>query len=224
MADDRVVIGSAGSCPPWARCAAVTTFHAYAIGSNSGWSTLHDLDVVHLYGQSRNLPETAMRIEPETIPLPSLRKLAAPISPSPSGSVTWTVADLLNDQHVEREGGLVVEGWLVSTPELRCQARPVPSGQLDFGCDEQDWLTDTEFQPWTKASVTTPREGIQVQNGSYRTFAVDPAPAAGGGLVPRYGAYLMRPIAECANVVHRAPAPCSGPPGFIYEIVDRISP
>jgi hypothetical protein len=225
LADERVVVGPAGSCPPWARCYAVTGFRALAIGSHHGWATVDDLDVVHLSGQSRDVPDSATAIDPSTLPLASLRKLSPPALPSPTGAVSWTVAELLQDRQLQRQGTLIVEGWLVATPHLRCQAHPVPSGQLDFGCDEQDWLTDTEFQPWIRGSAIGPAEGIRVQNGSYRSFALDPARATGGGLVPRYGAYLVRRIGgdECKHVLQRSSALCSGPRGLIYEIVARIA-
>jgi hypothetical protein len=133
----------------------------------------------------------------------------------------------LNAAHwpVVREREFLVRGWLVATPPLRCQARPIPSGLPNYRCDERDWLTDERFQPWTTDGTTgsarDPAVGLQVQIGAYEAFAPNPAISSGGGREPRLGTYLVRFSVHAACEYARAGPDCAGGLLFTWEIVDR---
>jgi hypothetical protein len=227
LANERVVVGApAAGCPPWARCAAQLSFTALAVGANSGWSSLDDLDFVLVSGGTR--PEATKTIDSSTVSLETLRLLPSPSLPSPHGNVAWSVKELTRRPLSDEPTTLVVEGWLAATPSMECRRQPVPSGQLDFGCDEQDWLTDTEFQPWGGHSNLAPKEGIRVPNRSYDSFAWFPSPSGDRtARAPRFGAYLVHTRVGSACEYFQPSTsglPCSGPPVWFVEITDRISP
>jgi hypothetical protein len=223
---ERLVVGEFPTgCPPNGRCAAFVRFRALAVGASRGWSTIADLDLIAVTGGSR--PQAAQPIESSTIPIETLRRLPLPSTPSPDGKVAWTVAQLQARPMSPAPVELVLSGWLSATPSIECRNRPVPSGQLDFGCDERDWMTDRKFQPWSEGATREPKEGIRVPNGSYRRFAFAPSNNPESEIEPRFGAYLVR--AEVGSGCEflgpsTSGIPCSGPPAWIVEITDRIAP
>ena len=218
-AEPAVIV--ANTCPPGVFCALGA--HAVLIATHPGWHQRSDLHFVSVSG-IREPEAVAPWPEAAGVPGSVIEALPPPAEPSPDGRVAWTVAQLLARPLSEPPVELVVTGWLVASRPIECRTWPVPSGQLDFGCSERDWLTDREFQPSRGSSVVPPRVGIRVPNGSYRRYAI--APTSGQAKnVPRYGTYFVRAhVGSACEFLGPSTAglPCSGPPAWIVEITGRI--
>ena len=214
--DARVVVGSI--CGPGQFCA--FGFRALVIATHTGWLHRTDLHMSVVTGTQG--PESAFRAPADTTVPPHLVGLLPPSAvPGPSSPVFWSVRDVLDDPPAQEPVELILKGWLSVTPPLPCQPEPVPSGSLDFRCNEQDWLTDEKFQPWSNGTVLTPKVGIRVPNGSYKTFSNTPG-VVNGMIQPSQGTWLVR--VSPGNMCARNPSlVCIGYPPVFVEILERIS-
>jgi hypothetical protein len=162
--------------------------------------------------------EVVGRLDPLSAAAPSL-------DASDAQAVAEVLAASANEPFAFADGRqLVVHGWLVRTPALRCIAMPGL-----YGCDEMDFLTDEPFQPWSADGVTAsariPDVGMRVQNGAYGAFAPDPQRGADGAWAPREATYVVRGVIRSGCETMPQPegsvAPCSGPAILFWEIVER---
>jgi hypothetical protein len=140
-------------------------------------------------------------------------------------SHVWTVAELAS-LGFQGTGEFVVEAWLVATPPLRCQSKPLPSGVPDLRCGEVDWLTDDPFVPWVDGSARSPDIGIRVPNGSYDLFAPDPSTLTDGSRAPRHGTFLVQRsmLSTCDFAANGRDPSCLGGPVSVTMIERRITP
>jgi hypothetical protein len=147
--------------------------------------------------------------------------------PSATPAAARTVGEALTSPPTS--GEVVVRGWLVATPPLRCRELPLPSGLPDYRCGELDYLTDEPFQPWTPfgggGHVRAPEVGMRVQNGAYWAFAPDHTTIIGGGgaLAPRLGTFRVRYAVHSTCEYGGGPVQeCLGGPLPTWEILERL--
>jgi hypothetical protein len=113
-----------------------------------------------------------------------------------SGGLTSTVIELLYDEVGAVGSYAAVDGWLVRTPLHPCASfvlpSDAPSDLPSYGCPEDDYLTDTEFQP-TRADGSSrgPAKGILLPVESYVRWAPNPA-QFGSGFEPRRATFLLQ--------------------------------
>ena len=126
------------------------------------------------------------------------------------GSFVLSVPDILSGA-VSMEGAYAaVDGWLVRTPLHPCGSDPHPPPGPTYGCPDDDWLTETEFQPLRPdGSTLGPADAVYLPVGSYEQWAPDPAVAGfnSAGVEPRRATYLLwraaggcGPNADCLTV------------------------
>ncbi len=145
---------------------------------------------------------------------------------APLGGPIRTV-DEATGLHPETGTEVVVRGWLVGTPPLRCLGAPPPSGP-DFSCGEYDVLTSTSVQIWmsdgTDGSLVLPKAFLRVQNGAYLAFAPDPQVGEFGVEEPRLGTFRIRlHVGSTCDAASPEPGVgCAGGPTFQWEIVERL--
>jgi hypothetical protein len=126
------------------------------------------------------------------------------------GTFVLSVADILAGA-VQMEGAYAaVDGWLVRTPLHPCASDPNPPPGPTYGCPDDDWLTESAFQPLRPdGSSVGPVDALYLPIGSYDEWA--PNPAAFGrdsvGVEPRRATYLLwkapggcGPNADCLQV------------------------
>jgi hypothetical protein len=143
-----------------------------------------------------------------------------------SGGLTATVDELLYDEVGAVGSYAAVDGWLVRTPLHPCASITVPSGAPTdlptYGCPEDDYLTDTQFQPTAPdGSSRGPAKGIRLPSESYAKWAPDPA-VLGPGVKPRHATFLIQ-------FIHTSPCGSTdyclaGPLIRRWQIVDRFDP
>jgi len=143
-----------------------------------------------------------------------------------SGGLTSTVIELLYDEVGAVGSYAAVDGWLVQTPLHPCASFVMPSGAPTdlptYGCPEDDYLTDTEFQPTRPdGSSRGPAKGILLPTESYTKWAPDPA-QLGSGVEPRRATFLLQ-------LVHTSPCGptdycLAGPLIRRWQIAARLEP
>ena len=127
------------------------------------------------------------------------------------GTFVLSVADIVSGA-VPMEGAFAaVDGWLVRGPLHPCASDPHPPAGPTYGCPDDDWLTESEFQPLRPdGSSVGPANGLDLPSGSYSEWASDPATFGpdGLGVEPRRATYLVwrapggcGPNADCLMVV-----------------------
>ena len=149
------------------------------------------------------------------------------------GTFVLSVADILSGS-VSMDGAYAaVDGWLVRTPLHPCASDPHPPPGPAYGCPDDDWLTESEFQPLrADGSSVGPDDAVILPAGTYEEWAPDPAVTGfnSAGVVPRRATYLLwrapggcGPNADCLAVprwriigrfdpILVAPAPTPQPP------------
>ena len=134
------------------------------------------------------------------------------------GTLVWSVPDIVSGA-VPNEGAYAaVDGWLVRTPPHPCPSDPHPPAGPTYGCPDDDWLTETQFQPLRPdGSTVGPAAALYVPAGSYEQWAPNPA-RFGPGVEPRRATYL----------IWRAPGGCGGNADCLmilrWRIVGRLDP
>lgn len=113
-----------------------------------------------------------------------------------SGGLTSTVIELLYDEVGAVGSYAAVDGWLVRTPLHPCASfvmpSDAPSDLPSYGCPEDDYLTDAEFQPTRPdGSSSGPRKGILLPVESYAKWAPDPT-VLEQGVEPRRATFLLQ--------------------------------
>jgi hypothetical protein len=113
-----------------------------------------------------------------------------------SGGLTSTVTELLYDEVGAVGSYAAVDGWLIRTPLHPCASFVMPSDAPtdlpSYGCPEDDYLTDTEFQPTRPdGSSRGPAKGILLPVESYAKWAPNPA-QFGSGFEPRRATFLLQ--------------------------------
>ena len=143
-----------------------------------------------------------------------------------SGGLTATVDELLYDEVGTVGSYAAVDGWLVRTPLHPCASFVMPSDAPTdlptYGCPEDDYLTDKEFQPTAPdGSSRGPAKGILLPIESYAKWAPDPA-LLGPGVPPRRATFLLQ-------LVHTSPCGptdycLAGPLIRRWKIAARLEP
>jgi hypothetical protein len=216
-ADARVVVGP--RCGPNQFC--TFGYHAVVIAAHEGWLHRSDLHIFQVDGVQG--PETAKEAPRDaTVPAHLVQMLPPTAVPGPSSPVTWSVGELLVRPLPQQPVDLVTSGWLSVTPPLPCLAQALPSGARDFRCDEQDWLTDKKFLPWSNGRAREPKTGIRVPNGSYKRFSGTPG-EIDGVPQPSSGAWVVRISTGSSCEFQDGMRSCLGHPVLIVEVLERIS-
>jgi hypothetical protein len=119
-----------------------------------------------------------------------------------SGGLTSTVIELLYDEVGAVGSYAAVDGWLVRTPLHPCASLVVPSDAPTdlptYGCPEDDYLTDAEFQGTRPdGSSKGPARGILLPIESYAKWAPNPA-VLEQGVEPRRATFLLQLVHTAA--------------------------
>ena len=148
-----------------------------------------------------------VRIAPELVLRGTVLDLTGELDTGRTQGLTITVAELLKGGI--GAGGLLVavDGWLVRAPLHPCPGVPVrsvsPSDPPTYGCPDDDYLTDLDFQPMQPdGSSVGVSDGILLPAGTYDRWAPSPASFGrdGVGVAPRRATFLLQlPGGACTS-------------------------
>jgi hypothetical protein len=159
--------------------------------------------------------------------------LLGEIATGRAGGLTVTVDEVLKGGLGAGGQFVAINGWLVRDALHPCPALPLASGTPSdgpkYGCPDDDYLTDLEFQPLQgDGSSVGPPDGLFLPAGTYDQWAPSPAffGQYGVGVVPRRATYLVRLVAS--NPGKELPcgsaAGCSLVTVVRWQIVGRLDP
>jgi hypothetical protein len=129
----------------------------------------------------------------------------------------------LQDQATVTVGHLyATSGWLVRGGMVLDCPKPQPTPAPDapvYGCPDNEWLTDDEYQPWADGRDKAPDAALYLPSGSY-DGAGRSSPPTGPPFPPRQAIYLLAPwTTSCVPL-----ASCASPVPSRWRLAGEIDP